>query len=540
MPYNNRVMEAVNKQLSGRYGRALILILILCLQIWLCFTMRIQLDEPYYAALGYRFATGTRMFVDEWHISQMFGFLTMPFVWLFMQVTGGTDGVVLFLRFCYLVMSLITWFLFMKKYGKYPNAYADGIMILLFAPLNMMSLSYNTIGILALLQAHCLINTGKLKSFLAGILFSCAVLSTPYLVLLFAGLVIYDIRRWKLLSPEHKSGRISALLGIVLMVLLFCLFVFHDSTLSQVIEGIRQLPARNQNHFNDRNPVLLMGYRFVIGGWESFGPFIFLQFAAMLVAALSKKLQAQKVCNVFGILSVFYFMVRQMLSLDAPSISNLYLPLALAAFPKMLKEKDNVLKALYFLFLLEALFFGYSSNLGLKSFSQALVIADAAVLMTGGDKKMNRAALVLAACTLMLHWNPVVAREGNVLSEGPMKGIRVPASYGQAYDATVSFLKHADALTEADSYYLVTDSSWQHMLLKNHASLNFSTYQDTVSKEEHVALFNENLEQKKPHDFILIFSNSYQNLQIEDFDLSGYDVTPLEDRVYLLVRHDLQ
>lgn len=74
------------------------------------------------------------------------------------------------------------------------------------------------------------------------------------------------------------------------------------------------------------------------------------------------------------------------------------------------------------------------------------------------------------------------------------------------------------------------------MLLRNHRSLNFSTYQDTVSKEEHIALFNENLRQKKPDDFLLIFSNSYQNVQLEDLDLSGYSIRPLGDRVYLLVR----
>lgn len=536
MPYNDRDMEAIKKQSKRSHVQLLFLLLIICLQIYLCFTMRIQLDEPYYAALGYRFATGTRMFVDEWHISQMFGFLTMPFVWFWMHVSGGTDGVVLFLRFCYLVMSLVTFLLFMKKYGTYPNAYAAGIMILLFAPLNMMSLSYNTIGILALLQAHCLIHTGKLKSFVAGILFSCAVLSTPYLVLLFAGIVIHSLRHWKQWDREKKDESLWAFLGILLMVAFFCLFVFHRSSPAQVIEGIRQLPARNQNHFSGRNPILLMGYRFVIGGWESFGPFIFLQFAAMVASVISKKPLAQKVCNVLGMISAAYFLVQQIWMPDAPSISNLYLPLALAAFPWMLKGEDKTLKALYFLFLLDALFFGYSSNLGLKSFSQALVVADAAILMAVDGKQMRCVTLLMVAGTLLLHWNMVPSAEGTILKDGPMQGIRVPASYGQAYEETVSFLKEADSLKESDAYYLVTDSSWQHMLLRNHRSLNFSTYQDTVSKEEHIALFNENLRQKKPDDFLLIFSNSYQNVQLEDLDLSGYSIRPLGDRVYLLVR----
>ncbi len=533
-------MELAAKQLSGKTLQRIILILVLILQVYLCFTMRIQLDEPTYSALGYRFSTGTRMFVDEWHISQMFGFLTMPFVWLFMHVTGSTDGVVLFLRFCYLIMSVVTFLLFMKKYGSYPNAFAAGLMILLFAPLNMMSLSYNTIGIQALLQAHCLKNTGKGRSFLAGILFSCAVLSTPYLVLLFLGLFIYGILHWKKWDAERRTNSLLFLAGIAVMVVLFCIFVFRSSGFSEVVNGLLHLPSRNQNHFSRHNPFLLMGYRFVRGGLESFGPFIFLQFAAMIAALISKDPRMQKVCRLLGVAAVIYFMIREIVDFDFAAISNLYLPLALAAFPSMLKEKEKPLRILYFLFLLDAAFFGFSSNLGLKSFSQALVVSDAAVLMTKNEKEMKRASLIMMALTLVLHMDLVPARYGEVLADGPVKGIRVPSDYAESYEATIDFINHADTITASDQYYLVTDSAWQHMLMKNHQSLNFSTFQDTVSKEEHIALFNENLDQKQPHDFLLIFSNSYQNLQIDDFDLSDYDVTPLEDRIYLLVRRDCQ
>ena len=324
------------------------------------------------------------------------------------------------------------------------------------------------------------------------------------------------------------------------MVVLFCIFVFRNASLSEVINGLMHLPERNQNHFSSHNPILLMGYRFARGGWESFGPFIFLQFVAMIIALISHNQKTQKICNLLGISSVVYFIVREVVEFDFASVSNLYLPLALAAFPSMLKEERKPLKILYFLFLLDSFFFGYSSNLGLSSFSQALVVSDAAVLLAGNEKVSKWAALVMVALTVVLHIDFVSAKEGTVLAQGPMKGIRVPDSYADAYTQTVSFLQAADKVTDSKQYYLVTDSGWQHMLMRNHSSLNFSTFQDTVSKEEYIALFNENLEQKKPHDFILIFSNSYQNLQIEDFDLSSYDFTLLEDRVSLLVRHDLQ
>nr|MCR5040515.1 hypothetical protein [Clostridia bacterium] len=68
-------------------------------------------DEAYYIALAQRFSFGDSPFIDEWHASQFFGFIVMPFYLLFTSITGSADGIILFMRFVYLFFDAILYLL---------------------------------------------------------------------------------------------------------------------------------------------------------------------------------------------------------------------------------------------------------------------------------------------------------------------------------------------------------------------------------------------------------------------------------------------
>jgi hypothetical protein len=63
-------------------------------------------DEGYYAAVAYRFVLGDRPFVDQILAHQTAFLLFTPLVWLFHWLTGGTQGLVLFLRIMFLAFSI--------------------------------------------------------------------------------------------------------------------------------------------------------------------------------------------------------------------------------------------------------------------------------------------------------------------------------------------------------------------------------------------------------------------------------------------------
>lgn len=52
-------------------------------------------DEAFYLTVPQRFNMGDALIKDEWHLSQLSGFLLMPFVWLFTTITGSTEGIIL-------------------------------------------------------------------------------------------------------------------------------------------------------------------------------------------------------------------------------------------------------------------------------------------------------------------------------------------------------------------------------------------------------------------------------------------------------------
>ena len=63
-------------------------------------------DEAFYVAMPYRFFVGDQPFVDEILIQQTAALMSYPLVAGFVETTGGTDGIVLFLRQAHLVFSL--------------------------------------------------------------------------------------------------------------------------------------------------------------------------------------------------------------------------------------------------------------------------------------------------------------------------------------------------------------------------------------------------------------------------------------------------
>src|SRR4051794_36130681 len=63
-------------------------------------------DEAYYTAVAFRFALGDQPFVDQILVQQTAFLLFTPLVWLFHWLTGGTQGLVLFLRVMTLAFNI--------------------------------------------------------------------------------------------------------------------------------------------------------------------------------------------------------------------------------------------------------------------------------------------------------------------------------------------------------------------------------------------------------------------------------------------------
>ena len=149
-------------------------------------------DEGFYVAVPYRFALGARPFVDEMNVLQTAQFFVYPFVKLYVWLTGGADGLVLFTRHLYLawvaIVSLIAC-LGLKKVVRWEYALAASLVCLTFVFVSTTNLSYNTLGAGLLvigmaLGARAVVGGGRDRWLAAaGVAQALAVLAYPTLIL---------------------------------------------------------------------------------------------------------------------------------------------------------------------------------------------------------------------------------------------------------------------------------------------------------------------------------------------------------------------
>ena len=78
-----------------------------------------NVDESYYLTVPHRLLFGDRLIVDDWHVSQLSSIFQYPFFFLYSRVTGGTDGIILYFRYVYIVIQLLfcIW-LYCNPHGK--------------------------------------------------------------------------------------------------------------------------------------------------------------------------------------------------------------------------------------------------------------------------------------------------------------------------------------------------------------------------------------------------------------------------------------
>ncbi len=150
-------------------------------------------DDAFYLTIPHRLSMGDALFVDEWHLSQLSSLLTAPLVWLYRTLTGSMDGSILAARYAYVVCHALVSLAFayqLRGYGWAAGAAA--LSWFLFAPYDIMALSYNTMAMDCILLWGALLAGGRSRRGLvcAGVLLAGAVLCCPYFA---AGYFLYAL-----------------------------------------------------------------------------------------------------------------------------------------------------------------------------------------------------------------------------------------------------------------------------------------------------------------------------------------------------------
>lgn len=218
-------------------------------------------DEALSAVIPLRLSQGDALIADEWHVSQMASFLTLPFFMLGKMILGSTEGILLFLRTVYFLIHTafsIAIFFCLRKYGRYSAVFA-AVLYYTFIPFNVITLSYNTMGLACVTMTGVLLSVfGDEKKYIlviCGLLFAAAVICNPYMAAVF---LIYTIAVIisNALKKAHGLLKYKSWLlftsGCAALAAVFLVFVLSRASISEIIAnlpGIFDDPEHEQISF---------------------------------------------------------------------------------------------------------------------------------------------------------------------------------------------------------------------------------------------------------------------------------------------------
>ena len=154
-------------------------------------------DEPFCVTLAQRLYQGDALIVDEWHGTQLFSAVLLPFYAVFRLFSPDNEGILLVFRYVYCILWWITCLTLCLRLSKhYKSALLCFVYLILFSPLDYMTLSYTSIGLMSSLFISYIIyyvsqheERPKLSiAVIYSVLWVLLVLSSPFMAIAYVGL----------------------------------------------------------------------------------------------------------------------------------------------------------------------------------------------------------------------------------------------------------------------------------------------------------------------------------------------------------------
>lgn len=476
---------------SSNYKRqdivfGLCLIGILVLDVWKAQQGMGSSDEHFYTTLGYRLYQGDALFFDDWHIAQMIGvFLVLP-VKAFIGITGRTDGIILFMRYCFVAFHIFVAGMMYWRFRSYGyRSILAAVVYLLFVPFNIMALSYNTMSVgFIILSLMTLPHYTQSKPFgfvLSGILFSCAVLNTPYLAVIYAAMLIAVLHRFKTM----RSALLFFSIGVVISAVCFGLFVFSRASLSQVMSGLPHLI--DPSHSASAAVLIAKNAGRLFRFFGVFSAAFVLEFA---IAFFFKKCDVEKqnrylaFCGALNLAASLYLFFWSRYQVDVGGLGVIILPFAVYGLNfRIIRKKDWRVRCCFDLAWVHSFLLMISSNVGPRSFTGPLILAcSMTILMMTSEEKKERIchySIALVTALMLLHIRISTVYDGvgtydTILPRGPLKGLRDSQENADVY---LRLLKDIETIDQMPVNYVnyVTSNSWEYLASRKRFATN-STY----------------------------------------------------------------
>lgn len=473
-----------------------------CFLWWRCKWGIGNIDESFYLTVPYRLWMGDGLFQHEWHISQLVGFLLLPFMKAYMLLSGGsTEGIVLSFRHIYVIVQTLAalWIYLRLRKMDWLAALAAALVFLLFAPSGIMALSYISLGIICFSLALVLaVTNGKNRRVdwaLAGLLFAAAVLCCPYLVALYLlySLVVLVKRLRKrpteageLFSP---NAWVWITAGAAALAAAFLAFVFSRTSLNNILAALPWIMLDPRHQSRSFLTVLTTYFGEMLEA-NRLLPLWLLAYAVLLMVARLGSFSRSRtaLCYLLGLLVGACSLAA--LVVEDSFVNYLMFPLnLLAPYCCLLSKQQNtrrLLKNWWLPGLLYTLLIHFGSNQGFISIANASSVPLTASIMicvlTGREvlraplgPALHRATAVMLAALLLLQlsslawkrysyvfWEPSLESQTCYVEFGSQKGLMVSEDRYHHYEMLLNDTAPVRA-SEPGSVLYITTFSWLYL-----------------------------------------------------------------------------
>ena len=452
-------------------------------------------DEAFYAAVLRRMVTGDVFLVDEWNTGQLFSFCLLPLGYFYKWIKGGTEGIILNFRYVYIVFQILVsvwmyWYLAVKK-GQQRTGVFVSLLYLFSTAYGINALGYNTlqttaVNILTLLFLFEDAYSGK-KCIVLGILWTVAVLSNPYLILVFFawGILCLLGKKFSGFKLESRTFWYTCATCSLFALIFFC-FILQKYNMREILINVPHLfeePSLVQGSVLRKTASFV--YRIIFNYWL----FLVLWIPSLLISLIDKNRQQNKAAYIiYGLIVWVLFSGYLCITGDKRYLLNLiHIPFGLLGlqFCFLLKRNKAMFWMSALLGILHPLMVCYASNTGILSFSSAFTSLEftgiAALFILLGDIDEDRlsvcAAVILAlfvGLVLFLRVTTVFMEKYGILGlteqmeRGPEMGIYTTHEHQEEYDAVLRLIdlyppnpeEHIFIINKEVAGYLYADAKY--------------------------------------------------------------------------------
>ncbi len=537
-------------------------------------------DEPFLASLASRILRGDTLLIDEWHGAQNTGVLILPVYALLHRILGGTEGILYAMRMVYCLSWLAALIFLWKKLEPVGNSrYAAVLYLLLFSPLDYMTLSYTSISLMCVVAIAAITYADALNvkgspvkiGLTLGLLMTVSTLCYPHLALLFllyaAALIagaVYFKRKGSDRHIYYSRILLSMLAAVAFFAAAYLVCILVGKGDRPLLENIAEIFNDPQHYSKNAIDAVIQICWFIgiqgVGAIYPVGMLLLTGIALLFSKLLKRKNVFRPILLILGALLYIYSLIPLFIS----SKLQLNEQMRNIAFLGLLAYAltDNKPRKLFYSFYGVSAVYTYAvfmgSNTQIQAISMGMSVAGAAAVIIilmlcrelagDGVGAAQKAAAVIAVLAVAVqigveirvrldytYYDDTISALTETIDRGPAKGLRTTDKNKAEYDELLTAFDSLTAGMELDGKTLLSASE----IISLYADMDFDTYSTWLRgmstkqmwerQEKYFALNGRDLPD-------LIFFDEYTPY---DIDIPGYEVYEEGDYTLLVKNEEL-